>query len=263
MFGGPGGPGGFGGFGGRGGGGGTASASTRTSAAGSSKVVAVGDDRSNSLVVSAPSDLLTTIAEMVEKIDQPVTDETELRVFRLVNADPTELANQLSELFPDDSSTTGSSQNSIPFFMRGPMGGARAASAASTDASERSKKLGKVISVPDPRTSSILVTAAKSVMPQIAEMITELDSRPDKKEVVMVYDLKNADPQDVNQILQDLFNRSTTRQNSSSSSSANSLLGTGNPLRARSISTSSTATGNSSVSSFGTSSSSGRSSSGN
>ena len=38
-----------------------------------------------------------------------------------------------------------------------------------------------------------------------------------KKEVVAVYDLLNADPQDVQQSLQDLFNRSTVRMNSSSS----------------------------------------------
>jgi general secretion pathway protein D len=258
MFGG--GPGGFGGFGGRGGfgGGGNAGASGgsgRTSAAGASKVVAVGDDRSNSLIISAPSDLLTTIAEMVEKIDQPISDETELRVFRLANADPTEVATQLGELFPDDSSTTGASQNNMPFFMRGPMGGGNSRS-SSSDASQRTKKLGKVIPVADPRTSSLIVTASKTVMPQIAEMINELDSHPDKKEVVMVYDLKNADPVDVSQVLQDLFNRTTTRQNNNNN---NTLLGNSNPLRSRSLSTSTSATGTSTVGSLGTSSRTGSS----
>ncbi len=74
-------------------------------------MVAVADDRSNSLVVSAPADLLSTIETMVKEIDQEVTDVTELRVFRLVNADPTETADQLAMLFPDPTtSTTSGSQ---------------------------------------------------------------------------------------------------------------------------------------------------------
>ena len=98
-----------GGRGGRGGGGGGAAAA---------KVVAVGDDRSNSLVISAPADLIATIETMVKEIDQEVSDVTELRVFRLKNADPSETADQLATLFPDPTSSTGANQNNVPFFMR-------------------------------------------------------------------------------------------------------------------------------------------------
>ena len=80
------------------------------------------DDRSNSLVVSAPADLLTTIENMVKEIDQEVTDVTELRVFRLVNADASEIADQLATLFPDPTSSN-SSQGATPFaFFRGGFG---------------------------------------------------------------------------------------------------------------------------------------------
>src|ERR1039457_2916822 len=72
-----GGPGGFGGRGGGTGGGRGGSGGGGGGAAGA-KVVAVGDDRSNSLVISAPADLLTTIETMVKEIDQEVTDVTEL-----------------------------------------------------------------------------------------------------------------------------------------------------------------------------------------
>ena len=88
--------------------------------AAAAKVVAVGDDRSNSLVVSAPADLLATIETMVKEIDQEVTDVTELRVFRLVNADPSETADQLATLFPDPTTSGTGNQNSMtPFFFRG------------------------------------------------------------------------------------------------------------------------------------------------
>jgi len=193
-------------------------------------VVAVADDRSNSVVISAPAELLSTIEDMLDKIDQQVSDTTELRVFRLANADPTELADQLAQLFPDDT-TSNNQNNNVPFFFRG-RGGFGAANANNTaGTSERMKKLGKVLAVPDPRTSSLIVTASKTMMPQIAEMVAELDSDKGKREIVSYFELRNADPQDVYQNLQDLFNRSTVRMQNNNNQ--NTFLGRNNPLTQR------------------------------
>ncbi len=230
MFGGGGPFGGPPGFGDRG----RSSSSSRSSSgsgggAAAKNVVAVGDDRSNSLVVSAPADLLSTIETMVKEIDQEVTDVTELRVFRLVNADPTETADQLAVLFPDPTTSTSGSQGSMmPFFFRGSSSSRRGGTTGSND-SDRAKKMGRVLAVPDPRTSSVIVTASKTLMPQIAEMIAELDSDRGRKEVVGFYDLQNADPQDVQSALQDLFNRNTRMNNNNQ----NTMLGQNNPLTRR------------------------------
>jgi type II secretory pathway component GspD/PulD (secretin) len=91
--------------------------------------------------------------------------------------------------------------------------------------------MGRVLAVPDPRTSSVIITAPKMLMPQIADMITELDSDKGRKEVVGFYDLQNAEPNDVYNNLQDLFNRNTVRQQSSANQ--NPLMGTRNPLSGR------------------------------
>ena len=90
--------------------------------------------------------------------------------------------------------------------------------------------MGRVLAVPDPRTSSIIITASKTLMPQIADMITELDSDKGRKEVVGFYDLQNAEPNDVYNNLQDLFNRNTVRPQNSN---ANPMMGTRNPLSQR------------------------------
>lgn len=228
-FGGPGGPGGFGGFGFRAAmAQAAAGANTRSSGVGA-HVVAVADDRSNSVVLSAPPDLMSTIEDMLKEIDRQVSDETELRVFRLSNADPSELADQLAQLFPDESNSNNNNNQNVPFFMRGPFG-ARAGT-DTANGSERARKLGKVTAVPDPRTSSLIVTASKTLMPQISEMISELDSDKGKREVVSYYELQNADPQDVYQNLQDLFNRSTVRMQNNNNQS--SFLGRNNPLTQR------------------------------
>lgn len=194
------------------------------------RVVAVADDRSNSVVLSATPDLLAGITDMVNKLDQPFSDLTELRVFRLANAEPSELADQLAQLFPDETASGNNQNNNMPFFFPGGGGPPGAANNTTATSSERAKKMGKVLAVPDPRTSCLIVTAAKTLMPQIAAMITQLDSEAGKREVVSYFELRNADPQDIYQNLQDLFNRSTVR---AQSDSQNSFLGRNNPLTQR------------------------------
>ena len=68
-------------------------------------------------------------------------------------------------------------------------------------------------------------------MPQIVSMVETLDANPARKEVVSIYDLHNINPNELNQILQDLFNRNGAVRNNNSS--RNSLLGSNDPLVAR------------------------------
>src|SRR5262249_49466527 len=65
----------------------------------------------------------------------------------------------------------------------------------------------------DPRTSSLIVSAASTLMPQIAAMVAQLDTSPARKQKVFVYSLENADVQETAQILQDMFQRTTTTAN--------------------------------------------------
>ncbi len=208
------------------------------------KVTAAADDTSNSLIVSASTELMATIADMIQQIDQPVEDVTEVRVFHLINADPSELADQLSQLFPDDTRTGNQNQGGGGRFRF--FGGANTQAATS----DRMKKKGRVLSVPDPRTSSLVVSAAGDLMPQIAAMIEKLDASPAKKEVVKVYELQNADPQDVNQVMQDLFQRSGNIRANNNNNTRTSLLGQGNPLTQRATQQQTTGT---TSSSFGSS----------
>jgi general secretion pathway protein D len=236
--------GGFGGPGGPGGGGAANGAGNGSGGGGAgSKVVAAADEYSNALIVLASAELLATISDMVQQIDKQTNDDVDLRVFKLANADPTELADQLATLYPDPTTAAGQ-QNNMPFFMRGPGGGGR----NNTTASDRSRKLGRVVAVPDPRTSALIVTASKTLMPQISEMIAELDSAKGKKEIVGYFELQNADPQDIQQSLQDLFHRSNIQMQNNNN--RNSMLGQNNPLTQRQTQIQQP---NSGISSFGSS----------
>jgi len=224
---------GFGGGGGPGGGGqgggGTDNAAQRVVP----HVSAVADDRSNSLVVSAPDEYIPTIEQLVREIDVSVTDVTELRVFHLANADPVETAALFGQLFPDDTATANQNQAAVRF--RGGFGGAGGffnqgtPPVTQTATSDRMKKKGQVIAVPDQRTSSIIISAAGDLMPQIAAMIEQLDGNTSKKQSVYVIPLENAEVTDVLPVLQDMFNKN----NSSSKSSASSQNEQNNALTSR------------------------------
>ncbi len=231
FFGG-GGPGGGGDRGGgdRGGGdtGGRTRSSSGSSVATAARVTAVSDEHSNSLIVSASESQMGIITRLIEEVDTDVQDLTDIRVFHLKYADPVETADLLTSLFPDPTKQdTGRGGGfsfgggppgilGIPGVSRTSTGGRTSSGSGSSD-SERQKKMGKVVAVADARTQSIVVSAAKEMMPQISEMILQLDSDPAKKQKVHVLSLENANVAEVETVLRSLFesqnSRSTANQN--------------------------------------------------
>lgn len=226
----------FPGFGGRGRQGNNQAASTSEARTAAGRVTAVADERTNSLVVSAPDDAMPVIEQLVKEIDTNAENITVLRVFHLKYADPVEMADQLTSLFPD-STKTDNTRSSIQFGRGGFMGGG--AAAQTSTASSRAKQMNRVLAVPDQRTASVIVTAASDLMPQISEMIEQLDANPAKKQKVFVYSLENADVDNVVGVLQDMFQSSNSRS-SSGNSRQNNALSTRQTQSSQSTSTSTT-----------------------
>jgi len=188
------------------GGGGNRNAGNSGGLQAATQVTAVADEYSNSLIILAPENYQLAISNLVAQLDVPVEDITELRVFPLMNSDPTEMAQVLTSLFPDSSTSANTGRG--PGFMFGGRGNAAASSANS---SERSKRQSKVLAVADPRTSSVIVSASKDLMEQIVPMIQKLDESSSKKQKVFVYSLENADSADVETVLKNLFETQNTR----------------------------------------------------
>jgi general secretion pathway protein D len=206
--------GGFGGFPGFGGGGGGRDGGGQPSSAPSearqanSRVIAVADDQSNSLIVSAPEELIPSITDVVSKIDTSITDVTDTRIFRLINADATEMAATITSLFAD---TTGqTSQNRNNQGGRGGFGGfpdfrGQQQQNNNNQQSGRALLQSKVVAVGDARTNSLLVTAARDTMAQIAEMIGRLDATDAKKQRVYFHALEHADAESVANVLRGML----------------------------------------------------------
>ena len=173
----------------------------------SAKVTAVADDRSNSLVVSASDEQMTLVEDLVKQMDVNVDDLTEVRVFRLRYADPQETADQLANLFPDPAlQQSASSRSSSRFGGPFPFSRDRSSSTGNnTDRNSRKLVQARVTAVPDPRTGSVIVSASRDMMTQIAGIIDELDSDPARKKKVFVIKVENRDPQDVVNELQSVI----------------------------------------------------------
>ncbi len=201
----------------------------------STQTTMTADESGNEIVITDTQANIHKVAEIVKAIDEAAEDVTVVRVFKLNYADPNEMADLLGNLFPDDSKSGGSSspvQFGGPgsfrnFFRGGGFGGfgGQGGQGGNTGGgangqNQRIKKRARVIAVADPRTSSLVVSAAQDLMDQISGVITELDGNAARKKVVRVIKLNNADPNEVLPVLQDIFEKNggaTSRSSSQSS----------------------------------------------
>jgi len=204
FFGGGRGGGGFGGgFRGGAGNGGDAAQPQSAARSAASRVVAVADQQSNSVIVSAPDEYMATIADIVSRLDTNIAAVSESRIFRLEHADATEMANILTTLYGDPTATgqnngranTGTNNNQRP---QGQTQGAG-------QLSQRALLEARMVAVADPRTNAVIVSCSHETMEAVALTIGRLDSTDAKKQHIRVYTLENADPDNVASILRGMF----------------------------------------------------------
>ena len=216
--------GGFPGFGGPGGGGGQQPAAAQSEARqANSRVIAVADDQSNSLIVSAPEEVIPNITEVVNKIDTNINDVTDTRIFKLQHADAVETAEILNSLYGDTTAQTAqTAQNNQR--GQGRQGGffnpfGPQQQSGSANQSERALLQSKVVAVGDGRTNSLIVSAAPDTMTQIAETVGRLDASDAKKQHVYIHSLQHADAEGVADVLRGMLGQQTTTNGAQSGAS--------------------------------------------
>lgn len=191
------------------------------------EVTAIADERTNSVVINAPEELLPAITSLIESLDTPVSIMTEVRVFTLNYADAEEMVETITGIFASDED---SNSNQNQRFRGGPFGGNDQTS--SSNESAREQELSTVLAVADTRTNSVIVSAVTSTMAQVAQIIDQLDKNPAMTQKVYVYSLSNANGESVAQMLSDMFGdgddvvseTSSDNDNNSNSSSSSSIL---------------------------------------
>src|ERR1039458_8237998 len=220
----------------------------------SPQATVVANEAGNSIVITDTQANIRHIAEIIRAIDDSAEASTEIRVFHLKYASPTDVATEISSVFP--SSTSGGGAQAPTRFGGGGGGGGgggflarmmanAGGGAAGGGSADRIKKATQVTAVADARIQAVIVTAPKDLIEEIASMMKDLDVPSDRDQDVYVFQTKNGDAQQMAQVLQGMFSSSTSRN--SSSSSQNSAL----QQRAQNAATT-TSSSSSSGSTFGT-----------
>ncbi|MGL4593199.1 MAG: secretin N-terminal domain-containing protein, partial [Thermoguttaceae bacterium] len=175
-----------------------------------SKIYVVSDYRTNSLIVQGSPRDLTTVADMVRKLDSEGSDaKNTVKTFSLKNAMATELATTLQNAI--SGTTTGT-------------GGFGGGGAANSQNGTRSPTLVKIDGeglleanvlldvriTADSRSNTLIVSAPTETMPLIEALIKELDQLPSAESQIKIFTLVNGDASALTTVLQNLFAASSS-----------------------------------------------------
>jgi general secretion pathway protein D len=207
---------------------GPALASEQDSASSSTvtRVLAVADERSNSVIVSATKGAMSVVDALIEQLDRIAQSGIEARVFTLKFANADETASLINDMFTStsssSSSTTDTSRGQLVFgggpFGPPPMeGGGGDSGAAQTSSTEKT-----IHAVSDYRTNSVIVTAETGRMNAVEQLVARLDANPARQQKVFIYSVKNATAADLAAIVQGMFSQSSTSTSRSTSQSTSS-----------------------------------------
>lgn len=149
------------------------------------EVIPVPDTRTNSVIAVATEETHSKIKNLISSLDNQIIDNPEIRRFKLQYADAEETAELITKVFQNDSIISTSWHQSQQ----------------------------QVIAVSDLRTNSIIISSSIEKMNQIIDMIKELDKNQERIQRVFIYPVENTNPQELQYILNTMFNGTITNTN--------------------------------------------------
>jgi type II secretory pathway component GspD/PulD (secretin) len=182
----------------RGGGRQSDSAATSGGAQRARKVTASADEQTNTVVVSAASDVLDVIDSVIRELDANPTAEQDVFIYRLKNAQAANLETVLNDLFADQSTTRNRGSNARGSNQRGGRGNAGRQQASTTATRAPTDLAGQVLVVADEDTNSLMVMTASKNFERIRDIIADLDKPvPQVLIKVLIAEVTHADRVDL------------------------------------------------------------------
>lgn len=178
----------------------------------------------NALVVTDTQAHIQHLTRIIQAMDNSAETETEIRLFPLKFANPSDVESELNSIFQNGTSS-GNGARSLDEFEGG--GDDFAATSgdgnANSSQNDRFKRATQVTAVADARLQAVIVSAPKNLMAQVASIMDSLDVASERDQNVLVYHLNNGDPTAVAAVLQGLFQSSGTSDTTASSSQTSAL----------------------------------------
>jgi len=166
------------------------------------QVVATPDERTNSVVVRAPAEILDLVAQVLSALDSTTTQLASVKVFQLRYADAMNTAQIINELFGQEQSSSRDQGGFDRTMFFGP-GGAR-------QTAQEDSKQARVAAAADSRTNTVVVAGPEDLLEVVAEVIKNLDSQIPNVADVKVFHLEYADAQDTAELINEVFGESRT-----------------------------------------------------
>lgn len=169
--------------GGRGGQGGATTGTEATGNKPETRVVASSDDRTNTVVVSAPQDMMPLIVQVLTDLDANPTLDQAVFVYYIRNGKAANIQTVINSIF-GTSGTTAASRTSTTANTNVARNTGRAAAATNTAGNARlsnasnqtaSDLSGQVFAVADEDTNSVLIMTASSNFDRVKDLLKELD----------------------------------------------------------------------------------------
>jgi type II secretion system protein D len=154
--------------------------------------------RTNSLLVQAPLDAMPLLDKLIEALDLADPRSAEIKVFTLINADATQMARLLSELFRIQIASTARQAARYAYGSADEAaGGAASRPAADLGATFGAAEQNALSITIDPRTNSLLVAGTREYIELVGKVVTDLDASPAEDRQTMVYRLRNTKATDI------------------------------------------------------------------
>ena len=153
-------------------------------------VNAVPDERTNTVVVTAPPEKMSLVETLLHQLDTSPTATTDLQVFHLRFADADDAAKVITDMFEPPTSDTASNTRAYYFDVAPP---------------EKEPKGVQIKVTSDTRTNTLLVSAPADLLTTIARVVKDLDSGPTSEDTLFIYHLRNGQASHLEYTLNVLF----------------------------------------------------------
>ncbi len=154
------------------------------------------NSRSNSLIILSNQSNFESIEELVKSLDTEDALQKVVQVFTLLNADASDVATQLQELFEDQSGSSSSRYNYYSYSR-----------------SRGGNNDEKMTFVADQRRNSVIVQGPPSNMQSVAKMVETLDEPISGESLApQIFTLKFVSSIEIEEVLNELFSEGQTQQ---------------------------------------------------
>lgn len=168
------------------------------------------NDSSNALILTDTEANVRRIVEIVQALDQSISQVTEVRVFQLEFADAEDTSRLIEETFQNQATEEELLGRAISQRFGGGRGG-RGGGGGEEEEGGGGLQGRTVTASADDRTNSIVVSASPEMMLTIAGVIEDLDADTTAKESVLIYHVRNMQATDLETIFNSLFEDATAQ----------------------------------------------------